>query len=67
MSLERIAKLGSWKHDLITNDSIWSKGHYEIFELEELPADQLYAIARIHPDDRSILDEADKIVMETAL
>jgi hypothetical protein len=20
-----IAKLGSWKHDLITNDSIWSK------------------------------------------
>jgi PAS domain S-box-containing protein len=64
---QRIAKLGSWKHDLITNDSIWSKGHYEIFELEELPADQLYAVARarIHPDDRSILDEADKIVMET--
>jgi hypothetical protein len=33
------------------------KGHYEIFELEELPADQLYAVARgkIHPDDRSIV------------
>jgi PAS domain S-box-containing protein len=64
---QRISKSGSWKHDLITNDSIWSKGHYEIFELEELPSDQLYAVARlrIHPDDLSILDEADKIVMET--
>lgn len=64
---QRIAKIGSWKHDLITNDSIWSKGHYEIFELEELPSDELYNIARsrIHPNDLSILDEADKIVMET--
>jgi PAS domain S-box-containing protein len=64
---QRIAKIGSWKHDLITNDSIWSKGHYEIFELEETPSDQLYNVARsrIHPDDRLILDEADKVVMET--
>jgi PAS domain S-box-containing protein len=64
---QQIAKLGSWKHDLLTNDSIWSKGHYEIFELEEIPSDELYAVARsrIHPDDLSILDEADKIILET--
>jgi hypothetical protein len=35
------------------------------FELEELPPDQLNAAARlrIHPDDLSILDESDKIMM----
>jgi hypothetical protein len=48
---QRIAKLGSWKHDLITNDSIWS--HYEIFELElQQISSMLLARARIHPDDR---------------
>jgi hypothetical protein len=52
---------------LVTSDLIWSKGHYQIFELEELPPDQLNAVARlrIHPDDLSILDESDKIMMET--
>jgi hypothetical protein len=59
-----IAKLGSW-HDLITND--WSKGHYEIFELENCQQiSSMLLPGQIHPDDRSILDEADKIVMETA-
>lgn len=64
---QRIAKIGSWKYDLVTSDLIWSKGHYQIFELEELPPDQLNAVARsrIHPDDLSILDESDKIMMET--
>jgi PAS domain S-box-containing protein len=64
---QRIAKIGSWKFDLVTSDLIWSKGHYQIFELEDMPADQLNAVARsrIHPDDISILDESDKIMMET--
>jgi hypothetical protein len=34
MSHLTIAKLGSWKHDLITNDSIWSKDIMKFFELE---------------------------------
>jgi hypothetical protein len=37
----------SWKYDLVTSDLIWSKGHYQIFELEELPPDQLNAAARL--------------------
>jgi hypothetical protein len=57
----------SWKYDLVTSDLIWSKGHYQIFELEELPPDQLNAAAIIHPDDLSILDESDKIMMETGM
>ncbi|MFV7234338.1 PAS domain S-box protein [Flavobacterium sp. ZB4R12] len=57
---QSIAKIGSWKFDLITNDLIWSKGHYQIFDLEELPSDQLFKAYRskIHPDDLSNLDKA---------
>ncbi|CAM2885165.1 PAS domain S-box protein [Flavobacterium frigoris] len=64
---QSIAKIGSWKYDILTNDLFWSKGHYQIFELEELPSNQLNTVARsrIHPADLSILDESDKIMMET--
>lgn len=57
---QSIAKIGSWKFDLITNELIWSKGHYQIFDLEELPSDQLFDKYRskIHPDDLSNLDKA---------
>jgi PAS domain S-box-containing protein len=57
---QSIAKIGSWKFDLITNDLIWSKGHYQIFDLQELPSDQLFKAyrSRIHPDDLLNLDKA---------
>lgn len=57
---ESIAKIGSWKFDVITNELIWSKGHYQIFDLEELPADQLFKKYRsqIHADDVLNLDKA---------
>jgi PAS domain S-box-containing protein len=56
---QNIAKIGSWKFNLITNELIWSKGHYKIFDLEELPSDQLYIAYRkkIHVDDLESLDE----------
>ena len=56
---QSIAKIGSWKFDLMTNDLIWSKGHYQIFNLEELPSDELFLAYRskIHPDDLSNLDK----------
>jgi hypothetical protein len=37
---QRIAKIGSWKYDVNTNDLVWSKGH-TIFELDELPENEL--------------------------
>jgi PAS domain S-box-containing protein len=57
---QSIAKIGSWKFDLITNNLIWSKGHYQIFDLEELPSDELFEAyrSRIHPDDLLNLDKA---------
>ena len=50
---QNIAKIGSWKFNLITKDLMLSKGHYTIFELDGVPADQLYLAyrSRIHPDD----------------
>lgn len=55
---QSIAKIGSWKFDLATNDLVWSKAHYNIFELEELSSDRLFAAyrERIFPDDLKILD-----------
>lgn len=56
---QRIAKIGSWKYDVSSKELIWSKGHYLIFELGELPAAELNAAyrARIHPEDLVMLDQ----------
>ena len=64
---QSIAKIGSWKFNLITKDLMLSKGHHSIFELDDLPADQLYKAyrERIHYDDVTILDQLDKKVMKT--
>ncbi|HEX9151803.1 MAG TPA: PAS domain S-box protein [Flavobacterium sp.] len=57
---QSIAKIGSWKYDLVTKDLIWSKGHYQIFDLKEMAPDQLFKAyqSKIHPDDLSNLDKA---------
>ncbi|TDD76970.1 PAS domain S-box protein [Flavobacterium caseinilyticum] len=64
---QSIAKIGSWKFNLITKDLMLSKGHYSVFELDGVPADQLYQAYRnrIHPDDVSQLDQLDQKVMKT--
>ena len=56
---QRIAKIGSWKYDVRSKELIWSKGHYLIFELEDLPASELNAAYRnrIHPEDLVMLDQ----------
>ncbi len=53
-----IAKIGSWEFDLISFNLTWSTEHYHIFELENMPADQLYEAYRskIHLDDIPTLD-----------
>jgi PAS domain S-box-containing protein len=64
---QSIAKIGSWKFNLITKDLMLSKGHYTIFELDGVPADQLYMTyrSRIHPEDLAKLDEFDENVIKT--
>jgi PAS domain S-box-containing protein len=64
---QSIAKIGSWKFNLVTNDLIWSEGHYRIFELDKMPTDQLYKAyrSRIHKDDLAKLDKAGDNVNKT--
>lgn len=64
---QHIAKIGSWKFNLVTNDLVWSEGHYRIFELEQLPSDQLYKEYRnrIHKDDLVKLDQVSESVIQT--
>ncbi|HLP21920.1 MAG TPA: PAS domain-containing protein, partial [Chitinophagales bacterium] len=63
---QKLAKVGSWEFDLDTNELTWSKEHYHIFEMDEMPPDKLYAECRkfIHPDDIPQLDEAIRIGKE---
>ena len=64
---QRIAKIGSWKFNLITNDLVWSEGHYRIFEMDKLPSDQLYKTyrTRVHKDDLDKLDKVSEKALRT--
>lgn len=51
---QRIAGIGSWERDLLTNDTIWSDELFRIFGLDhqKAPADFKTLLNLIHPDDR---------------
>ena len=53
-----IAKVGSWEFNLETEQLSWSKEHYEIFELNELPPEELFVAYRnkVYADDLEQLD-----------
>ncbi|WP_445176439.1 ATP-binding protein [Microcoleus sp.] len=52
---QKIARIGSWEHDIATTTTTWSEELYRIYELDPtqkpLPTEQL--IQRFHPEDRS--------------
>ncbi|WP_369752226.1 PAS domain S-box protein [Flavobacterium sp. WC2409] len=64
---ENIAKIGSWKFNLVTKDLMLSKGQSIIFELDNVPDGKLYESyrGRIHKDDLVLLDELDKKIIKT--
>lgn len=64
---QRIAKIGSWKFNLTTNDLVWSDGHYRIFEMDKLPSNELYKTYRdlVHKDDLIKLDKVNEKALKT--
>lgn len=58
---QSIAKLGSWEFNLDTHELVWSKEHYEIFELSELPSEKLFEAFRnkVYADD---LEQVDRLL-----
>ena len=57
---EAIGHSGSWEWDVITNVITWSDGLFALHGLERTHFDGGYeeAASRVHPDDRSKVDEA---------
>ncbi|MBD0314618.1 MAG: PAS domain-containing protein, partial [Microcoleus sp. T3-bin5] len=55
LEAQKIARIGSWEHDIATKTTTWSEELYRIYELDPtqkpLPTEQL--IERFHPEDRS--------------
>lgn len=64
---EKLAKIGSWEFDLGTSEVKWSKGHYQLFELENQPSDTLNGryISACHPDDLPKITEMREKALKT--
>ena len=57
---QTIAKVGSWELNLTTNALFWSEETYRIFGIDPLEFGASYEafIERVHPDDRTAVNEA---------
>jgi len=57
---QQVAHMGSWQLDLTTDTLIWSPEVYRIFEIEPDGFKAHYStfLELIHPDDRSLVDDA---------
>jgi diguanylate cyclase (GGDEF)-like protein/PAS domain S-box-containing protein len=57
---ELVGHSGSWEWDLTSNAITWSDGLFALHGLDRMDFDEGYAQAasRVHPDDRTIVDEA---------
>ncbi|PKO39179.1 MAG: diguanylate cyclase [Betaproteobacteria bacterium HGW-Betaproteobacteria-6] len=55
---QRLARLGSWELDLVSNELIWSEELYRIFELDPAQVVSSYKVFLnlVHPDDRDRVD-----------
>ncbi|BFM40333.1 PAS domain S-box protein [Synechocystis sp. LKSZ1] len=57
---QRIAKVGSWELDLLSNRLYWSEEVFRIFEVDPSQFDASYEtfLNLVHPDDCTMVDEA---------
>ncbi len=57
---QRVARLGSWEWDIVTNKVTWSDELYRIFGLKPQESEATYDafLNAVHPDDREKLDSA---------
>jgi len=56
---QRLARVGSWKRELATNELSWSEETFRIFEVDPAvtPTYKTF-ITHVHPDDRSLVTDA---------
>jgi PAS domain S-box-containing protein len=58
LEAQRVAKIGNWWHDMVTDSIFWSDETFRILGLEPQPVTAELAFSCIHPDDRHILIHA---------
>ena len=63
---QRLAHIGSWKFDLVSNELSWSDEIYRIFEIDSdiAPSYELF-LERVHPEDRDAVSAAYKNSLKT--
>lgn len=63
---QRIAHMGNWDLDIQTNTLHWSDQIYEIFGIEKTRFGANYEafIARVHPDDRARMEQAQRAALD---
>jgi PAS domain S-box-containing protein len=63
---QRLAKLGSWNHDLMTKRSLWSDEMYRIYEKDASEREVSYEsiVNLLHPDDREEFKNAFRNAVE---
>lgn len=66
---QRIAKIGNWTLDLSENRLVWSEEIFRIFEIDSQQFGASYEAFNeaIHPEDRSMVDEAYRTSLQTRL
>ena len=64
---QRIAHLGSWRSDLVSNKLVWSDELFHIFEIDQTRSGATYEafLAAIHPEDRDAVNTAYRQSLET--
>jgi PAS domain S-box-containing protein len=64
---QRIAQVGSWELDLVTNSLSWSDEIFHLFEIDQTRFGATYEafLAAIHPDDRGAVNAAYSRSLET--
>ncbi len=57
---QRLARIGSWELDLVTNHLVWSDEIFRIFEIDKdrFPATYEGFLNTVHPDDRDLVNSA---------
>ena len=64
---QKIGKMGNWVYDIDTDGLWWSDEVYRIFGLlpNEFNASYQAFLARVHPEDRKLVDSTNRDIMET--
>jgi len=62
MEAQRLAHIGSWDHNLVTDALNWSDEVYRIFEIDPNTFGASYEafLDAVHPDDKEVVDKAYK-------